>query len=968
MSRVPASGLAALLLAIGTAAAAQPPDAGPFGPDDEADGGLGEEFTRLDGPDGGADAAMNRVLGDAMKKIAASRNAEARRLLDKKNFPLALARFREAHDLDPLNPEITGNLGYICYLLGNHEEAERLYRLALKQDPERYVTHLNLADLLAARGTDPERFAEAARLLVRARELKGNKAAVILRQARVAVLRGEYEQAEGFYKEHISNKKPGDALRLEIGDFYRDLGRGEEALQWYRQIDDEELGREAAGRIWELEVERQTRKFGWGRSAESIPAKARMLAARGRKALAGRNLGEAERLLREALTLAPAFAEARADLGDLLRAAGRSSAAELEYLRALAVEQNSAEILARLGELYLAAPTGEGRAPEAALFFARALDLRPDWNDLHLSLARALRASGDLPQALRHVRRYLAGSPGPRARQKALALQRQIEAALPADALAAIARIDTGEEAPGDDEPSEALAQALGRARARLARGEIDAAMAELRMLGDEERGPEVLNLESRILLGAGREAEAAEALRDSLRLDGEQPVAHEQLGTILHGLGDAEGARIHLERAEELGSDAASFHLARITVGEREAGPLSWIDDAARLPGLLEARGRLERLLGRGALPLQRAEAEALLQRATGRLRVVWGAGAGLLLLLALAAFVVTARVWGGADLRRLVESNPEAGPDVQRVLSAVRHEVLKHNTMMLAGLVEAIADGQPDAALKALHFKRSLFGDEKGGGVAARLPGYLGELKRIGRASHRRLNLKRRDAAIAPLLQGFALLERRATALHRFDRLPDGARQALLRDLRQASRLLNVEAHEAVRALLDRLRNLEVDEELLGGIFERCRREPAFARAEFGPLLIDVSAARPVNVTIPRRAFEDVLGNLVRNAIQSSLETGAAPVVIGIGVEDEIDPITGLERVVFLVRDRSRKALTAEMIRGRYIEDGLGLTADLVSRHEGTLDVRPEEGGWAKAVVVKLPRAEIGEENGEP
>jgi Flp pilus assembly protein TadD len=965
MSRGPATCLAALLL-VADPAAAGPDDAGPDDLAGDLDGGMAEEFSRFGEADAGAAGAMNRVLGDAMKKIAAARNAEARKLLEKKNFPLALARFREAHDLDPQNPEITGNLGYIYFLLGNHEEAERLYRLALKLDPERFVTHLNLADLLVSRGTDPERFAEAARLLVRARELKGNKAQVILRQARVAVLRGEYEEAEHSYKEYLSNKKPQDALRLEIGDFYRDLGRADEALQWYRQIDDEELGREAAGRIWELEVEKQTRKFGWTRTAEAIPAKARMLAARGRKVLAQKNHQEAERLFGEALALAPAFAEARADLGDLLRAAGRPADAELEYLRALAVDQGSAEILARLGDLYLADPSKEGRAAEAALFLTRALDLRPDWNDLHLSLARALRGAGDLPQALRHVRRYLASSAGSRTRQKALALQREIEALLPANEVPAIASAGAADGAAADGDAGELLPRALGRARARLARGEIDAAMAELRMLGEEERGPEVLGLEARILLGAGRAAEAADTLRESLRREERQPVAHEQLGTILHGLGEARGARIHLERAEQLGSEAASFHLARIAIGDAEAGPLSWVDDAAHVFSLMEARGRLERLLGRGSLPLLGAEVETLHQRVAGRLRVVWAAGAALALIAALLALVAVVRVWGGTDLRRLIEAHPEAGPEVQRVLSAVRHEVLKHNTMMLSGLVEAIENDQGDAAAKASHFRRSLFGDGSGVGVAARLPAYVGELRRIGRANRRRLNLKRKDAAIAPLLTGFRLLERSASSLSRYDGLSDGARGALLRNLQSASRLLNVEAHAEVRSLLDRLRILEVDEDLLGGLFERCRREPGFAAADFGPLLIDIAAVRPVGVIIPRGAFGDVLVNLVRNAIQSSLETGSKPVVIGIGVEDEVDPITGLERVVVLVRDRSRKVLTAEMLRGRYIEEGLGLTADLVSRYEGTLDVQPGAGGWSKAVVVKLPRAETGEASG--
>jgi hypothetical protein len=47
--------------------------------------------------------------------------------------------------------------------------------------------------------------------------------------------------------------------------------------------------------------------------------------------------------------------------------------------------------------------------------------------------------------------------------------------------------------------------------------------------------------------------------------------------------------------------------------------------------------------------------------------------------------------------------------------------------------------------------------------------------------------------------------------------------------------------------------------------------------------------------------------------------------------------------------------------MLRGRYIEEGLGLTADLVSRYDGTLDVVGGDRGWSKAVLLKLPVVEM-------
>ena len=50
--------------------------------------------------------------------------------------------------------------------------------------------------------------------------------------------------------------------------------------------------------------------------------------------------------------------------------------------------------------------------------------------------------------------------------------------------------------------------------------------------------------------------------------------------------------------------------------------------------------------------------------------------------------------------------------------------------------------------------------------------------------------------------------------------------------------------------------------------------------------------------------------------------------------------------------------------MLRSRYIERGLGLTVDLISRNGGSIGVE-DEPGYSKAVVVRLPRAENLEED---
>jgi hypothetical protein len=130
-------------------------------------------------------------------------------------------------------------------------------------------------------------------------------------------------------------------------------------------------------------------------------------------------------------------------------------------------------------------------------------------------------------------------------------------------------------------------------------------------------------------------------------------------------------------------------------------------------------------------------------------------------------------------------------------------------------------------------------------------------------------------------------------------------------------------------------------------------------FAGARIAPLALDPGSSLPCSVQMPERAFADVLTNLLRNALEASLATGGTqPAAVGLSVQTEVDPATGDEHVASFVLDRVPGELPVAALRSRYIEAGLGLTADLVSRYQGTLDVEPFD-GWSKAVVLRLPGA---------
>ncbi|MBN2671920.1 MAG: tetratricopeptide repeat protein [Deltaproteobacteria bacterium] len=910
-----------------------------------------------------ADTEITEDVEAAIEKLAREKNEQGKKLLKKYKYPDALTVFREAYELSPENAEVVNNYGYVHALLGNVEDAKKYYEEAIALDPERAVAYLNYSDLLMESSPEDEKqLANSAALLVKAREIFGNSPKVILRQARLEVLRGHLVQGERFYKEYLVLQRPTEKLKLELGDFFRDMGKTDEAVEWYKSVKAEAVKPLADGRLWELEVEAQSVRVGW--QGPEVSEKAERLANNARQLFNSRKYAQAEHLYLQALKNSPTYAGAMAGYGDLLYRTGRVREAEMSWLRALVIDRDNPALYAKLAQLYLTRKNTD-QAGWAVVFLTRALELRPQWIDLELDLAMALRETGDPMGALSHVKIFLgriaASSPK---RQEAIKLKRALETLLPPEDL-----IDSGlDEAAraADGNMSPAMKEALQRAKAHLKRGNLNGAMVELRKLPESDRGPAVLNLEARILLGAGRSKEAQQVLWQSLQKKEKQPIIHEQLGLVFIEQGKLDNGRIHLERAEQLGYGGATYLLAKLDAGDLDDTLLAIFRDLARINALLTAKRRIELFLNNDTASIYRAEARELRQKLEQRFDAFKSLAALTIFSLLLFVFILFMRIWGGTNLSRLIAEYPDAGIQVQRILSAVRHEVLKHNTMMLVGLVDAIENGE-DVSSRIAHFHKQMLGDGTGG-VQARLQHYIDELVRIGDAHKKRLNLKRKDAATSPLIKGMALVRKNRSRLERYAMLSYASKSALKRDLKNASALLNIEGYEAVRDLLNKLRTLTVNEALIRDVYERCLLEPAFEGVSFAPVQLEMQLEESdsVNIAVPRAAFEDILTNLIRNAIQSSLvyTENIEEVELGLSVSTEVDMVTGIERVVMLVKDKSPKELTAEMLRGRYIEEGLGLTADLVTRYDGTLDVFDGTDGFEKAVAVKLPVASSGDD----
>jgi len=904
----------------------------------------------------GSGDRVKEMSTEAVRRLARTYNAEGRTLLSKGDPAGALAAFKQAFELSgQRDAEAANNAGFAWSRLNDRERAREWYEKSLALDPRRGIAWQNLAELYAGPEAPAEDLEKAAAYLERAREFLGTKPFLVRLLARVAARQGRFSEA---LRQYLSIQPQNDALLLEIGKFLADYAHEEEAMDTYARVKDPALMPEAEANIRRLRLARAAAEFELSLHTEGIAPEARQylqLAASLARlpGLVAGDRGEAVRLVEEALALAPLYADANILLGDLL-AQSDPRRAELAWLRALVVNGRNVDVLVRVAGLHL----GEGRANAAVSFLSRAVEVAPERNDLRLRLARAWRAAGNPRRALAHLETYLAEAPEGVEAQEARALKAALEQAVP-----------LGPAEPLEPLASPAELQALHQATRFIGEGRLAEGLAELAALPEEARGPAVHNLLAFAMRRLGRNDEAITWYQASLADDRDQPTVLYALGSLLLERHQADAARVLFEEAEFAGSLDAGLALGRLDAAPAESWP-GIVHDFSHLGALARAQRRLEAYVDAPEASY-RSDAATLLREVRGRVQAVWFTGAVAAAGLLLAIGLLIRRRWGGSDLETLVTRAPEAGPEVQRVLSAIRHEVLKHNTMVLTGLVEAIAADEPggDGAEKAAWARQSLLGPAAGGdrrdSAGHRLEDYVEELSRIGRTHGLRLNLSRRDAAISALLKGFQQLEQAAPALDHYARLGRGGRRRLQRRLERATRLLNVEGYEAVRALLDQLRILHIDAALLEGVLQRTRREPAFAGVAFASVRLEDADALPCAVAMPRHAFEDVVANLIRNAIQATLRAPGRPRVhIGLATATEVDPITGLAWLALRVRDQAPQALSVDVLRGRFVEEGLGLTAELVSRYDGALDVMAEVAPWTKAVVVRLPRVENEEE----
>ncbi len=139
----------------------------------------------------------------------------------------------------PFKSVVFGALGDANSNLGNTEEADRAYELALRYDPENHNAMNNYAYNLSLRG---EKLEKAQELAEKAMELDADNAAYLDTMGWIFYKMGEYEKARRFIKASIDLDDTGASAEVleHLGDVYNKLGNQEEAKKWWKRAFDKD--------------------------------------------------------------------------------------------------------------------------------------------------------------------------------------------------------------------------------------------------------------------------------------------------------------------------------------------------------------------------------------------------------------------------------------------------------------------------------------------------------------------------------------------------------------------------------------------------------------------------------------------------------------------------------------------------------------------------------------------------------
>lgn len=300
-----------------------------------------------DTPDGGtasAKEAVDRVSAERLSSKALARIKDGA-------WEDAAELLRRAHEKDPRSAAISTDLGFTLARLGHAQEAERLYRLAIEQDPGRFYAYANLAELWAG---DPLRWQR--------------------RDETVAFL----EKALATF---VDDTRAHAHVELRLAELLRSLGRVSDARKRLQRLTGATVPAQVRRRATELisavDAEAHTRALEDWPAPEEIPAadRERLDKAQGSDDRTGLAL------LDELVARQPGWTCARWQRAQVLERLGQLDEAGADLTVVVQLSPSHARAWRRLG-IILAEHGGGFEAERADEALRHALALEPSWSDL----------------------------------------------------------------------------------------------------------------------------------------------------------------------------------------------------------------------------------------------------------------------------------------------------------------------------------------------------------------------------------------------------------------------------------------------------------------------------------------------------------------------------------------------------------------------------------------------------------
>jgi signal transduction histidine kinase len=312
------------------------------------------------------------------------------------------------------------------------------------------------------------------------------------------------------------------------------------------------------------------------------------------------------------------------------------------------------------------------------------------------------------------------------------------------------------------------------------------------------------------------------------------------------------------------------------------------------------------------------------------GWLRGVGAAGATFLLL---GLLVLVSRRRRVRPLRQMVKERPEAHQTVAYHIGCLRHEFLKHRIGAAGEALDAVVAGRASEAQRRFLDERLCRGEPL-------LAAWRAHVAAIDRS----LGLARSVADSDPL---FRDAERALVTLGRA-----ASKASASRGLAEARTCLQRFDRE-LGDLAGRLSSCLLDKAFFDDALASTRSEWASGKVELDEIVVG-PIPDGIAVDVYRTDLRIVLKNLFRNAI-AALADSARPRRLAVDVLLDLEP-TGEEVVRIRVRDSGCSAPSTIAAGGVDVEHGLGIVRTALLRYDGALEVHSGEGGYTKAVIVRL------------